>query len=125
MGLLDRLRGKKEPDVWEGAAKLPPRFYRDQDDGHVIGMYLLHEDRKTMLPRHPQTMYQVSDEDVFDWRLLLVSNEAGDLLATLDYFEALELLEPDALATDATFILTPELTTAQLRDLAAQSYSAQ
>ncbi|MCR8907144.1 DUF4299 domain-containing protein [Thermophilibacter sp. ET337] len=125
MGLLDRLRGKKEPDVWEGAAKLPPRFYRDQDDGHVIGMCLLHEDRKTMLPRHPQTMYQVSDEDVFDWRLLLVSNEAGDLLATLDYFEALELLEPGALATDATFILTPELTTAQLRDLAVQSYSAQ
>ena len=125
MGLLDRLRGKKEPDVWEGAAKLPPRFYRDQDDGHVIGMYLLHEDRKTMLPRHPQTMYQVSDEDVFDWRLLLVSNEAGDLLATLDYFEALDLLESDALATDASFVLAPALTTAQLRDLAARSYSAQ
>ena len=125
MGLLDRLRGKKEPDVWEGAAKLPPRFFRDQDDGHVIGMYLLHEDRKTMLPRHPQTMYQVSDEDVFDWRLLLVSNEAGDLLATLDYFEALDLIEPTAPATDANFVLAPACTTADLIDLAARSRSAQ
>lgn len=125
MGLLDRLRGKRGPDVWEDAAKLPPRFYRAQDDDHPIGMYLLHENRKTMLPRHPQTMYQVSGENVFDWRLLLVSNEAGDLLATLDYFEALDLLEPDALATDASFVLAPALTTAQLRDLAARSYSAQ
>ena len=125
MGLLDKLRGKKEPDIWEDAAKLPPRFYRDKDDNHPIGMYLLHEDRKTMLPRYPQTMYQVGGEDVFDWRLLLVSNEAGDLLATLDYFEALDLIEPDAPATDANFVLTPAYTTADLLDLAARSYSAQ
>lgn len=125
MGLFDRLRGKKGPDVWKDAAKIAPRFYRDNDDGHPIGMFLVHEDRKTMLPRHPQTMYQVSGENVFDWRLLLVSNEAGDLLATLDYFEALGLIEPDALATDANFVLTPTYTTAQLRDLAARSYSAQ
>ena len=125
MGLFDRLRGKKEPDVWEDAAKMAPRFYRDKDDDHPMGMFLLHEDRKTMLPRHPQTMYQVSDEAVFDWRLLLVSNEAGDLLATLDYFEALDLIEPDALATDASFVRTPPYTTADLLDLAARSYSAQ
>lgn len=125
MGLLDRLRGKKGPDVWEDAAKLPPRFYRSEDDGHPIGMFLLREDRKTVLPRHPQTMYQVSGENVFDWRLLLVSNEAGDLLATLDYFEALDLIEPTAPATDANFVLAPACTTADLVDLAARSRSAQ
>ena len=125
MGLFDKLRGKKEPDVWENAAKMAPRFYRDKGDDHPMGMLLLHEDRKTMLPRYPQTMYQVSGETVFDWRLLLVSNEAGDLLATMDYFEALDLIEPDALATDANFVLTPSYTTADLLDLAARSYSAQ
>ncbi len=125
MGLFDKLRGKKGPDVWEDAAKMAPRFYRDKDDDHPMGMLLLHEDRKTMLPRYPQTMYQVSGEAVFDWRLLLVSNEAGDLLATMDYFEALDLIEPDALATDANFVLTPSYTTTDLLDLAARSYSAQ
>ena len=124
MGLLDKLRGKKEPDVWEDAARLPPRFYRDQEDDHPIGMFLLREDRKTMLPRHPQTMFQVSGEDVYDWRLLLVSTTTDDLIATLDYFEALELIEPDALATDANFVLAPTFTATQLRDIAARSLSA-
>ena len=125
MGLLERLRGKREPDVWEGAAKLPPRFYRDRDDDHPIGMFLLREGRKTMLPRHPQTMFRVSGEDVFDWRLLLVSTTTDDLVATMDYFEALDLIEPDALAADANFVLAPALSDAQLRDVAARSYSAQ
>ena len=127
MGLFDRLRGgrQKDQDVWEDAARLAPRFYRDEDDGHPIGMFLLREDRRTMLPRRPQMMYQVSGEDVFDWRLLLVSTSANDLLATLDYFEALDLIEPTAPATDANFVLAPACTTADLIDLAARSRSAQ
>ena len=39
--------------------------------------------------------------------------------------EALDLIEPDALAADANFVLTPSYTTADLLDLAARSYSAQ
>lgn len=125
MGLFDKLRGKREPDVWEDAVKMAPRLYRSQDDGHHIGMFMLREGGKTMLPRSPQDLYQAGEEEIEDWRLLLVSLTTQDLVATLDYFEALELIEPDALATDANFVLTPACTTAQLRDLAARSRTAQ
>lgn len=115
MGLFDKFKAKKTPD-WSAACTAEPRFYA-KPDGTPFGAIALTEGTDTILPKSPQTAYQIDGKPVILWRMVLVSPARGGVIGDADYFAALEKTAPYRSDSRENVVLLRGLTAAELESL--------
>lgn len=116
MGLLDKLKRKKENIDWNDAYHATPKFYK-KPDGHLFGAIALTEDTKTILPKNPQVEYRVNGKSVADWKLVLVRTSKDTIIGDNDYFTALKIIEQYILDENKNMILVNGLALTELESL--------
>ena len=83
MGLFDKF--KKQPNVsWEDAYIGKPNFYNGKD-GKPFGAFALTEETVTSLPKNPKALYKINNEDVDEWKLVIVSTTKNGILGDFIY----------------------------------------
>lgn len=87
MGIFDIFKKNK-------VEKAKPMFY-DKPDGGKLGIYAFADGKKTMLPLNPENGFSDSDEEenVVEWRLLLVLSHEGKAIGDCEYFDGISRLE--------------------------------
>ena len=73
---------------WTTAFVADPHFYR-RPDGTPFGVFAINEGIETILPKLPQTRYQVNGKQVDEWRILLYSKTKGDVIGDTDFYAAM------------------------------------
>lgn len=116
MGLLDKLKKKKENIDWNDAYHATPKFYT-KPDGHLFGAIALTEDTKTILPKNPQVEYRVNGKSVADWKLVLVSTSKDTIIGDNDYFTALKKIEQYIVDENKNTVLVKGLALTELESL--------
>lgn len=116
MGLLNRLKGKKEIVDWEDAYIVTPKFYQ-RSDGIPFGAITITEQVKTILPKTPQNEYRVDTQIISEWRMVLISTTKDTIVGDVDYFKALNRLERYVLDSNKEAILIRGLTLKELENL--------
>ncbi|WP_297881449.1 DUF4299 family protein [uncultured Campylobacter sp.] len=106
------------------------RFYRNGDDGTIMGSYALTQDLPTILPYKPFVEWQnaemLKNSDVARWQIALIGiegdeNDAGNYraIAELEYGEFIARLpKQNYRFIDASYILVDGLNVNQLKALA-------
>lgn len=118
MELFDKQETKQETNNWQDAYTAKPHFYR-KPDGEIFGAISLTEGTETILPKNPQTGYQIDGKLVSEWKLVLVSISEDAVVGEVDYVSALKKAETYALDANEKFILIKGLSLAELKGLKA------
>lgn len=116
MGLLDKLKGKKEIKDWSRAFIATPEFY-GKPDGTPFGAIALTEGTETVLPKLPQNQYRVDGKEVSEWKIVLISTTKDTVIGDADYFTALKAVEKHALDSKKDSILVKGLSLSELESL--------
>lgn len=116
MGLFERFKAKKPAADWTDAYVAAPKFYRDSN-GSPFGAIALTEGTETVLPRDPQSEYQVDGKPVENWRMVLISTTKNAMIGDADYQTALRNAEQYAVDRNQNAILVRGLSLAELEAL--------
>lgn len=116
MGLLDKLKRKKEAVDWSDAYNATPRFY-ERPGVAPFGAVALTEGAKTVLPKDPRAAYKVRGKPVEEWKLVLVSTSKNAVVGYTDYFAALKKAEAYALDATQDALLVRALSLTELERL--------
>lgn len=117
MGLLDRLKGKKENINWNDAYTSTPKFYKSPTEESAFGAISLTEGTKTILPKNPQNQYKVDNQKISDWRIVLISTTKNSIIGDADYFSTLTKLDKYIIDTKKDTILIRPLSFNELDSL--------
>lgn len=116
MGLFDKLKPKKEIDIWSEAFRTTPSIY-EKPDGELFGAVALTEGTITVLPKNPQADYKADGKTIEEWGLFLVSTSRDDIIGNTDYYAAIEKLAQYSLDANEKEILVRGLSLAELINL--------
>lgn len=116
MGLIDKLKRKKEIINWSKAFIATPKFY-ERPDGTIFGAVALTEGVETVLPKLPQNQYRVDGKEVSEWKLVLVSITKDTVIGEADYFTTLKDIEKISLDSKKDCILVKGLSLSELESL--------
>ena len=93
-----------------------PKFY--EKNGSAMGVYALTEGVDTSLPVQP--MYSVDGKPVENWRILFVSTTLQRPLGDMDYFAALQKMEPYITKKDKQNMIIRKMTLDEINDIMIQ-----
>lgn len=108
MGLFDNF---KKDNNWNNAYKANVEFYR-KDDDKPFGVFTLTENTKTILPKNPHHL--VDGKEIYEYKLMIVSITKNDVIADLDYFNALNKLDDFIIDSNDNEILVKGLSLEEL-----------
>lgn len=117
MGLFDRFRKEEvvhvpSEDVYVGE----PHFY-EKKDGTPFGAFSLTEGTLTALPKDPKSLYAVDNQEITEWKLLLVSITNNGVLGDVEYYAAIDRLKKFATGENDKNILIKGLSLEELNEI--------
>ena len=115
MGLFDNF---KKDNNWNDAYKANVEFFR-KDDDKPFGVFTLTENTKTILPKNPHHL--VDGKEINEYKLMIVSITKNDVIADLDYFNALNKLDDFIIDSNDNEILVKGLSLEELELLISKT----
>ena len=117
MGLFDRYRKKEVVHVpSENVYVGEPHFY-EKKDGTPFGAFSLTEGILTALPKDPKSLYAVDNQEVTEWKLMLVSITSNGVLGDVEYYAAIDKLKKFSVGENDKNILIKGLSLEELTEI--------
>lgn len=115
MGLFDKF--KKQPNSsWESAYVGKANFYNGKY-GKPFGAFALTEGTLTSLPKNPKALYKINNEDVDEWKLVIVSTTKNGILGDFNYYDSINKLAKFVIDETDSDILIKSLSLEELTEI--------
>lgn len=93
-----------------------PHFY-EKKDGTPFGAFSLTEGTLTALPKDPKSLYAVDNQEVTEWKLMLVSITNNGVLGDVEYYAAIDKLKKFSVGENDKNILIKGLSLEELTEI--------
>lgn len=110
---VDNSDDTEPDDIWSQAYEAKPHAFELENGGLMVS-FTFSETVDTILPKAPETMYEIEGETISLWALTFVSLTKEENLGFLEYHKALQRLQPYIIETRGDNILIRGLSLAEM-----------